>query len=185
MAACARWLADHLAGIGLEHAQVIRTPRHPLVYADWRHAAGRPILLIYGHYDVQPAEPLDQWTTPPFEPVVRDGNLYGRGASDDKGQLFAHLKAIEAYLRTAGSLPVNVKVILEGEEEIGSGSLMAFVKQRGDLLAADAAVMSDMRIPAADRPALTISLRGMLSLELVVHGPRARPALRHVWRRGA
>ena len=171
VAACARWLANHLAGIGLEHARVIRTPRHPLVYADWRHAPGRPTLLIYGHYDVQPAEPLDAWRTSPFEPAVREGNVYGRGASDDKGQFFAHLKAMESYLRTAGALPVNVKVILEGEEEIGSGSLLAFVKQRGDLLAADAAVVSDMRIPAPDRPAITAALRGMLSLELTLDGP--------------
>ncbi len=172
IAACACWLADHLRGIGLDHADVIRTPRHPLVYADWLQAAGKPTVLIYGHYDVQPPEPLDAWTTPPFEPVVKNGVIYGRGASDDKGPFFVHLKALESYLHTAGALPVNVKVLLEGEEEIGSPSLMMFVKRHGDMLAADAAVVSDTRIPAPDRPAITISLRGLLSLELEVYGPQ-------------
>jgi len=169
---CARWLADHLRGIGLEHAQVSRTEGHPLVYADWLHAAGKPTVLIYGHYDVQPADPLDQWQTPPFQPAIRGLYLYGRGASDDKGQFFAHLKAIDAYLRTTGSLPTNVKVILEGEEEIGSASLLAFARQHPEALAADVAVVSDTSIPAPDRPALTYALRGSLSLELEVRGLR-------------
>jgi acetylornithine deacetylase/succinyl-diaminopimelate desuccinylase-like protein len=170
--ACAGWLAGHLKGIGMAGARVIATPRHPIVYAEWNGAPGRPTVLIYGHYDVQPADPLQEWTTPPFEPAVRGGHLYGRGACDDKGQLFCHVKALEAYLQTAGRLPVNVKCLFEGEEEIGSPNLKPFLERCRRALAADAAVMSDTRMLAADRPALTYSLRGGLGLELEVTGPR-------------
>lgn len=169
---CARWLATHLRNIGLEHAQVIPTPRHPIVYADWLHAPRQSTVLIYGHYDVQPAEPLKEWRTPPFEPVVRDGNLYGRGASDDKGQLFAHVKALEAWLKTRGCLPVNVKCLFEGEEEIGSPHLKPFLQRQQQKLAADVAVMSDTRFLAAGQPALTYALRGGLSMELELSGPQ-------------
>jgi acetylornithine deacetylase/succinyl-diaminopimelate desuccinylase-like protein len=134
-------------------------------------APGRPTVLIYGHYDVQPADPLSEWRSPPFEPVTRGDNLYGRGASDDKGQLFAHVKALEAYLRTMGHLPVNVKCLFEGEEEIGSPSMAAFLRRHRDRLAADVAVLSDTRMLGPDRPAITYLLRGMLSLELEVYGP--------------
>jgi len=168
---CARWLVRHLETIGLEHARLIQTAGHPLVSADWLHAPGRPTLLIYGHYDVQPADPRDGWTAPPFQPRIRGAYLYGRGSSDDKGQFFAHLKALEAYLRTSGALPVNVKVLLEGEEEIGSGSLIKLAGCRGELFAADAVVVSDTTIPTPHQPAITISLRGMLSLEIQVQGP--------------
>ncbi|HKP87221.1 MAG TPA: dipeptidase [Blastocatellia bacterium] len=168
--ACAGWLANHLARIGLDHTQVISTRGHPLVYADWLHKPGRPTVLIYGHYDVQPPDPLDEWTSPPFEPTVRGDDLYGRGASDDKGQMFAHIKAIESYLRTAGELPVNVRCIFEGEEEIGSKNLMAFLSKNNKALASDVAVMSDMRMLAPDRPALTYAMRGALSLELEIRG---------------
>jgi acetylornithine deacetylase/succinyl-diaminopimelate desuccinylase-like protein len=116
-------LADHLRGIGLAHVQVISTRRHPLVYADWLSAPHRPTILIYGHYDVQPVEPVNECRTRPFEPAIRENNIYGRGSSDDKGQMFAHIKAIESYLRTIEELPVNVKCIFEGEEEIGSPHL--------------------------------------------------------------
>lgn len=169
---CAEWLAYHLRKIGLKQVQVIPTPRHPIVTAEWRHAPGRPTVLIYGHYDVQPADPLREWRTPPFEPVVRDNNLYGRGASDDKGQLFCHVKALEAYLRTTGRLPVNVICLFEGEEEIGSPNLVTFIARHRAALAADAAVISDTSIPAPNRPALTYGLRGTLALELEVRGPR-------------
>jgi acetylornithine deacetylase/succinyl-diaminopimelate desuccinylase-like protein len=169
---CAEWLATHLRGVGLEHVQVIETPRHPLVCAEWRRAPRRPTLLIYGHYDVQPVDPLGEWRTPPFAPSVRGDYLYGRGASDDKGQLFCHLKAIEAYLRTSGRLPVNVVCLFEGEEEIGSPNLAPFVRRNRRALAAAAAVISDTSIPAPDRPAITYGLRGSLGLELELRGPR-------------
>src|SRR5215211_5808567 len=125
---CAKWLAAHLQRIGLDNVRTITTPGHPIVYADWLHAPELPIVLIYGHYDVQPPDPLNEWRSPPFEPEVRGKDLYGRGASDDKGQLFAHLKALEAYLQTEGRLPVNVRCIFEGEEEIGSKNLNAFLR---------------------------------------------------------
>jgi acetylornithine deacetylase/succinyl-diaminopimelate desuccinylase-like protein len=168
---CAAWLADHLRKIGLENIKVIPTNRHPIVYADWKRAAGRPTVLIYGHYDVQPAEPLDKWRSPPFEPTVRGDNIYGRGACDNKGQMFAHIKAMESYLRTGGSLPVNVKCLFEGEEEVGSQNLPSFIARNKHALAADVAVMSDTRMLGPDRPALTYGLRGGLSLELEVNGP--------------
>jgi acetylornithine deacetylase/succinyl-diaminopimelate desuccinylase-like protein len=143
-----------------------------VVFADWRHAPGRPTVLIYGHYDVQPAESLEAWRSPPFVPTVRGDGLYGRGASDDKGQLFTHLKAIESLLRTRGRLPVNVICLFEGEEEIGSPNLGAFVMKHRRRLAADFVVISDIQIPSADRPAITYSLRGSLGVELEVRGPR-------------
>lgn len=167
---CAAWLARHLEHVGLEHARVIETPRHPIVYADWLHAPGRPTVLVYGHYDVQPPDPLAEWRTPPFEPTVRGSNLYGRGACDDKGQLFAHVKALELYLRTAGRLPVNVKCLFEGEEEIGSPNLKPFIARHARALAADAVVISDTRMLGPDRPAITYALRGSLSLELEIRG---------------
>ena len=169
---CAKWLANHLRRIGLENVRAISTPSgHPIVYADWLHAPGLPIVLIYGHYDVQPPDPLNEWHSPPFEPEVRGKDLYGRGASDDKGQLFAHIKALEAYLTTERRLPVNVRCIFEGEEEIGSKNLHAFLERNKEALTADLAVMSDTRMLAPDRPALTYAMRGALSLELEVIGP--------------
>jgi acetylornithine deacetylase/succinyl-diaminopimelate desuccinylase-like protein len=168
---CAAWLADHLRQIGLEGVRVIPTQLHPIVYADWQRAPGRPTVLIYGHYDVQPVDPLHEWRTPPFEPTVRGHDLYGRGASDDKGQLFTHVKALESYLHTTGVLPVNVKCLFEGEEEIGSPNLPSFLARNTAALAADVAVLSDMRILTPDRPAITYALRGALSLELEVNGP--------------
>jgi acetylornithine deacetylase/succinyl-diaminopimelate desuccinylase-like protein len=167
---CARWLAGHLRNIGLERVNIFPTPRHPVVYAEWCRARGEPTVLIYGHYDVQPAEPFNEWRTPPFEPTVRSNNLYGRGASDDKGQLFTHIKALEACLKTRGRLPVNVKCLFEGEEEIGSPNLKPFLQRNQRKLAADVAVMSDTRFLAPERPALTYALRGGLSLELEVSG---------------
>lgn len=168
---CAAWLAEHLDGIGLENVAVIPTARHPIVYADWRHARRQPTVLIYGHYDVQPADPLSEWRSPPFDPVVRGENLFGRGASDDKGQLFAHVKAVESYLRGARGLPVNVVFLFEGEEEMGSTNLPQFLARARDRLAADVAVISDTRMLGVDRPAITYGLRGALSVELEVRGP--------------
>lgn len=163
---------SHLRSIGLDHAAVLPTGGHPVVFADWRHAPGRPTLLIYGHYDVQPPDPLEPWRSPPFEPTFRGDSLYGRGASDDKGQLLIHIKAIESLLNTRGRLPVNVICLFEGEEEIGSPNLGAFLMKHRRRLAADFVVISDTQIPAADRPAITYSLRGSLGVELEVRGPQ-------------
>ena len=168
---CAKWLAVHLQRIGMDHIRTITTSGHPIVYADWLHAPQLPTVLIYGHYDVQPPDPLNEWHSPPFEPEVRGNDLYGRGASDDKGQLFAHIKALEAYLGTEGRLPVNVRCIFEGEEEIGSKNLKAFLERNKGALTADLAVMSDTRMLAPDRPALIYGMRGALTLELEVLGP--------------
>ena len=172
MAKCAAWLASHIHAVGLEQVQVNPTPRHPIVYTSWRHALGSPTVLIYGHYDVQPAEPLGEWRSPPFEPVVRGGDIYGRGASDNKGQMFVHVKAIESFLKTAGALPVNVICLFEGEEEIGSPNLASFLAANRSTLTADCAVVSDMQIPGPDRPAITYTLRGGLSVEVEAQGPR-------------
>src|SRR5262249_12181205 len=152
--------------------RVIATPGHPIVYADWLHAPRKPTVLIYGHYDVQPADPLGEWTTPPFEPVVRDGALYGRGACDDKGQMFAHVKSLELSLRSSGQLPVNVKCLFEGEEEIGSPNLIPFLSRNRRALAADVVVMSDSPMADPGRPAITTAVRGSLGMELTVLGPR-------------
>ncbi len=170
--ACAEWLAEHLSAAGLHHARLVPTAGHPVVYADWLGAAGRPTLLIYGHYDVQPEDPLDEWRSPPFEPTIRGDNIHGRGASDDKGQLLAHVAALTAYLRATGAVPLNVRCLFEGEEEIGSPSLPALLEREAQTFAADVAVISDMPILGPDRPAITESLRGALSVELEVRGAR-------------
>lgn len=172
MARAAEWLADGLGAAGLEQARVIETRRHPLVYAEWLHAGSRaPTLLVYGHYDVQPAEPLDAWRSPPFEPIVRDDYLYARGVADDKGQLYIHVKAVEAYLRAGNSLPVNVKFILEGEEEVGGSSLTQFVENETRLLEADVAVLSDTAMIGPGQPAIIYGLRGMCYMLVDIRGP--------------
>src|SRR5215213_3286915 len=168
---CAEWLADHLRGIGMQRVTVVPTPRHPLVYAEWLELPGAPTVLIYGHYDVQPAEPLDQWRAPPFEPVVRGKDLYGRGASDDKGQMLTHVKALESCFRTSGRLPVNVKCLFEGEEEIGSPNFPRFLVKNKRALGADVVLVSDTSMLGPARPAITYGMRGALSLELEVKGP--------------
>jgi acetylornithine deacetylase/succinyl-diaminopimelate desuccinylase-like protein len=154
-----------------EVREITSTTGLPIVYGEWLRAHGRPTLIVYGHYDVQPAEPLAEWASPPFAPAVRGPDLFGRGASDDKGQMLALLWALEAYLRTAGRLPLNVRCLFEGEEEIGSPSLIGLLRRRPELARADAAVVSDMPILGPDRPAITYSLRGAFSLELEVRGP--------------
>ena len=171
VAACAAWLADRLRRIGLADARVVATHGHPVVFASWRGSGQRPTLLVYGHYDVQPAEPLRAWRSPPFAPAVRGDALYGRGASDDKGQLLAHVAAIEAYLRAGQDLPVNVTCLFEGEEEIGSPSLTPLLLEHRDAFAADAAVVSDMPILGPLRPAITYAMRGGLGLEVEVRRP--------------
>lgn len=168
----AQWLVDHLASIGMQHARARPTGGHPVVTADWLHAgAGKPTVLIYGHYDVQPPDPLDLWHSDPFKAEVRGDNLYGRGTSDDKGQVFAHLKALEAYFKTAGALPVNVKFLIEGEEEIGGPSLDPFIEAHKDELAAGVALVSDSHMLRPDLPAIAYGLRGMAYIQVEVTGP--------------
>jgi len=167
----ASWVADRLTDAGLS-ASVMETPGHPVVLGEWRKAGpDAPTLLIYGHYDVQPPEPLDEWITPAFEPTVRNGDLFARGASDDKGQLFLHIKALEAQLQGTGSLPVNVVVLAEGEEEIGSPNLVPFVEAHKDRLACDAVVISDSSMFGPGIPSLLFSLRGLAYFEIHVQGP--------------
>ncbi len=171
VARAAQWLAGHLEALGFQ-SRIEPTDRHPIVRAEWLGAPGRPTVLCYGHFDVQPPEPLELWTRPPFEPVVEHDVLYARGASDDKGQLFIHVKAIEAIMRTARALPVNVKFLLEGEEEIGSPSLAAYVARHKRTLTADAALVSDGDLFAPGLPTITTGLRGMLYTEIEVTGAR-------------
>lgn len=167
------WIRDALAAAGLE-VEIMETPGHPVVLGEWRGAgAEAPTILIYGHYDVQPAEPLDEWTSPPFQPEVREGRLYARGSADDKGQLFLHVKALEAILATRGSLPVNVVVLAEGEEEVGSPSLVPFVEAHRERLACDAVVISDSAMFAPGLPSLLFSLRGLAYLELRMRAARS------------
>jgi len=168
---CAQWLAKHLQQIGLDRVRIVPTRGNPIVYGSWQRAPGRPTIIIYGHYDVLPGEPLREWRTPPFSPTVQNNNLLGRGAADDKGQLFAHVKALESYLKSSRALPVNVKCIFEGEEEIGSTNLTSFIARNKRALRADAAVISDTRMLAADRPAISYAQRGGLRAELEISGP--------------
>jgi len=169
--ACATWLARHLKSIGLQQVRIIPTPGNPLVYASSRQDRRAPTLLIYGHYDVVPAEPLAPWETQPFTPTLKGADLYARGACDDKGQLFCHIKAVECYLRTQHALPLNVKCIFEGEEEIGSVNLLRFVERHKGVLQADAAVISDTKMQGPGRPAISYAQRGGLRAELEVRGP--------------
>jgi len=169
----AEWLASHLRGLGAENVAVMPTAGHPVVYGEWLGAGpDKPTVLVYGHYDVVPAAMEDGWETPPFEPVEKDGKIYARGATDDKGQLFIHLKALEAYTQNGDGPPVNLKFLLEGEEEIASPNLRPFIEEHLDLLEADVCVISDSSMPSIDEPAITHSLRGMTYLEIEVRGPR-------------
>jgi acetylornithine deacetylase/succinyl-diaminopimelate desuccinylase-like protein len=171
--AAAEWSAARLRAAGIEHVEVMPTGGHPVVYGDWLHAAGRPTILIYGHFDVQPVDPLALWSSPPFEPAVRDGRLYARGASDMKGNLLTTILAVEARLRAEGSLPVNVKFLLEGQEEIGSPQLPHFIHNHRDLLACDLAVSADGGQYSEDQPVLLIGLRGGCGVQIDVRGPAA------------
>jgi len=172
MRACAKWLSNHCRHIGLD-AQVCPTAGHPIVLAKTPRAKSsrRPHFMVYGHYDVQPPEPLDLWKSPPFEPRIAGRSLFARGSTDNKGQLFAHLKAVEAYLKTATPLPCDLTFVIEGEEEVGSVSLVKFLKSHRNELKCDAIVVSDTGMPDADHPALTCSLRGIIAFEITVHGP--------------
>jgi acetylornithine deacetylase/succinyl-diaminopimelate desuccinylase-like protein len=170
-------VAAELKRIGMENVRLIETDGHPLVYGDWLHAAGKPgrkpTVLVYGHYDVQPPDPLDEWLSPPFEPTERDGNLYARGAVDDKGQVWAQVKALESLLAADGSLPLNVRVLVEGEEEVGGEGIARFVASKPPELKADFALVSDTEMFAPGLPTLCVGLRGMIYTELEVRGARA------------
>ncbi len=166
----AEWIRSSLENAGLK-ATTHQTAGHPIVIGEWRGAPDAPTVLVYGHYDVQPPEPLELWTSPPFEPTIRNGNIYARGSVDDKGQLFLHINALQAHLATRGKLPVNVVVIAEGEEEIGSDNLEQFVEEKKDLLAAEAVVISDSAMFAPGQPSILSSLRGLAYFELCVQGP--------------
>jgi len=168
----AEWLRDAMQKAGLENAEVFETEGHPVVYADWLHAEGKPTVLVYGHYDVQPVDPLNLWETPPFDPHVRDNKLYARGASDDKGQTFMHVKAVEALLQLNGELPVNIKFIVEGEEESGSPTLPKYVEQNKEQLSADLIVISDTGMQGPGRPAVCYGLRGLAGIQIDVKGPK-------------
>src|SRR5690242_8055827 len=156
---------------GLDNIEVIQTNKHPLVYGDWLHAKGKPTVLCYGHYDVQPPDPLELWVTPPFEPTERNGNLYARGAVDDKGQMYMHIKAIEALRAANGKLPVNVKFLIEGEEEVGGASIAKYVAENPEKLQADVALVSDTAMYADGMPTLCIGLRGLIYMEVEASGP--------------
>jgi acetylornithine deacetylase/succinyl-diaminopimelate desuccinylase-like protein len=182
----AEMLAAELKRIGMENTRLIETEGHPLVYADWLHAAGKPgaptdrsssagwksTVLCYGHYDVQPVDPLDEWLTPPFEPTERDGNLYARGSADDKGQVWAQVKALESLLAAGGALPLNVRVLLEGDEEVGGEGIASFVASKPPELKSDFALVSDTELFAPGLPTLCVGLRGMIYTELEVRGAK-------------
>jgi acetylornithine deacetylase/succinyl-diaminopimelate desuccinylase-like protein len=169
----AKMLVAELTRIGMENARLIKTEGHPLVYADWLHAKGKPTGLFYGHYDVQPVDPLDEWISPPFEPTERDGNLYGRGTCDDKGQIWAQIKGLESLMAAnKGKLPVNVRIIFEGDEEVGGEGIAAFVASKPPELKADFALVCDTELFAPGLPTLCVGLRGMIYTELEVRGAK-------------
>jgi acetylornithine deacetylase/succinyl-diaminopimelate desuccinylase-like protein len=167
---CADWTADELRRIGMQNVRLMETPGNPVVYGEWLGAEGAPTMLFYGHYDVQPVDPLDKWTSPPFEATVRDGEIYARGAADDKGQIFMHFKAIEAHLKQSGRLPCNIKVFIEGEEEVGSAHLDDFVREHKGELAADLVVISDSPMFERGVPSICYGLRGLAYFQIDVTG---------------
>jgi acetylornithine deacetylase/succinyl-diaminopimelate desuccinylase-like protein len=167
---CADWCADEMRRIGLQNVKLFDTPGFPVVYGDWLAAPGAPTILFYGHYDVQPVDPLDLWESPPFEATVRDGEMFARGAADDKGQVFMHMKAVEAHLRQSGKLPVNIKFMLEGEEEVGSEHLDDFIRSHKTELAADVVVISDSAMFARGVPSICYGLRGLVYFQIDLRG---------------
>jgi len=169
---CAQYVKEHLEHIGMQNARTMPTKGHPIVYADWLNAGkDKPTILIYGHYDVQPVDPLNLWTTPPFEADIRNGNIYARGSADDKGQVFIHLKALESHLSQNKSLPVNIKMLIEGEEEIGSEHLEEFIRNNKEMLKCDVCVISDTAMYDKDVPAIGYALRGLCYMQVDVTGP--------------
>ena len=168
---CSKFVANKLKEAGMQKVEVIPTDGHPLVYAEWMGAPGKPTVLIYGHYDVQPVDPIELWKSPPFEPVIKGGKIWARGADDNKGQNFIHIKSVEAYLKTTGKLPLNVKFIIEGEEEIGSASLEKFLKTNQKKLKCDAVLISDTSMYAPGIPTINYGLRGLCYMEVEITGP--------------
>ena len=169
----ADFVADDMRRIGLENVEIIPTKGHPLIYADWLHAPGKPTVICYAHYDVQPPDPLDEWISPPFEPAERNGNIYARGAVDDKGQLWMQIKAFESLMKThGGKLPINVKVLIEGEEEVGGESIAEYIRKEGRKLKADFALVSDTELFAPNLPTLCVGLRGLVYTELECVGAK-------------
>jgi acetylornithine deacetylase/succinyl-diaminopimelate desuccinylase-like protein len=171
MRRCAEWVANQMQTVGMENVQIMETPGHPIVFGEWLGAPGEPTVLFYGHYDVQPVDPLNLWTSPPFEATIRGGNLYARGSADDKGQVYIHFKAIEAYMKQNGKLPINIKMLIEGEEEVGSEHLEDFVRSHKDLLKADLVLISDSSMFAKGVPSVCYGLRGLAYMEVEVTGP--------------
>jgi acetylornithine deacetylase/succinyl-diaminopimelate desuccinylase-like protein len=168
----AHWVADRLTAAGLENVQVLPTGGHPVVYGQWLHAPEKPTVMIYGHFDTQPADPLDQWTSPPFEPEVRDDRVYARGASDDKGNMLTPILAVEALLQAEGGLPVNVKFFLEGQEEIGSPQLPTLIANQRDRLSCDLVLSADGGQYSEEQPGLLIAFKGLASMQIDVRGAR-------------
>ena len=167
----AHFVAASLTDAGMEHVEIIPTAGHPLIYADWLHKPGKPTVLCYGHYDVQPPDPLDEWLSPPFEPTIRNGNIYARGSADDKGQMYSHIKAVEALRAVNGTLPVNLKFLIEGEEETGGEAVAKYVEENPEKLKADVALVSDTELYAEGIPTLCIGLRGLIYTEFEARGP--------------
>src|ERR1700692_61667 len=168
---CAQWLSQKLEAVGLE-SKVVPTAGHPVVWARNKHKSGRPTVLIYGHYDVQPPDPLELWDSPPFEPVLKNGYVFARGATDNKGQILSHILGVQETIEQRRELPVNLHFIIEGEEEIGSGSLGNFLHQNREALKCDTVVVSDTGMIAPRTPTLSYGLRGVAALELKVTGPK-------------
>lgn len=167
----AQFVADKLKDAGLNRVEIFQTEGHPLIYGEWLDAPDKPTVLIYGHYDVQPVDPIELWSTPPFEPTIIGDKIFARGATDDKGQMYMHIKSVESYFKTKGSLPLNVKFLIEGEEEIGSNNLSLFLKNNTDLLKSDAVLISDTSLFAPGVPTITYGLRGLCYMEVEVTGP--------------
>jgi len=169
---CADWCADEMRRVGLQNVRLIDTPGNPVVYGDWLGADGAPTILFYGHYDVQPVDPLELWESPPFEATIRDGEIYARGSADDKGQVFMHVKAIEAHLKQNGRLPVNMKIILEGEEEVGSANLDDFIRAHKSELGANVVVISDSAMFDRGVPSICYGLRGLVYFQIDLRGSK-------------
>ena len=167
---CANWVKGQLDNMGMENTEIIETEGHSSVYGEWCKAEGKPTILIYGHYDVQPVDPVDLWDSPPFEPTVKNGGLYGRGTVDDKGQILLHMKAVEAHLQAEGELPINIKILVEGEEEVGSANLVPLIKENLEKLKADLILISDSSMFAKGMPSICYGLRGISYFELKVKG---------------
>lgn len=171
MQTAAQFVSEKLIEAGLTRTEIFQTDGHPLVYGEWLGAPGKPTVLIYGHYDVQPVDPIELWSSPPFEPTIVGDNIFARGATDDKGQMYMHVKSVEAYFKTHGKLPLNVKFLIEGEEEIGSTNLSKFLKSNADLLKCDSVLISDTALFAPGVPTITYGLRGLCYMEIEVTGP--------------